>query len=446
MKFLRILPPLLTLLAAGSAAAATPPNVFISPDRTEPVVAADPHNLNHIIAAANTNYDSPVNGTLPVAYFTSTNGGSTFHAGLAPIIRPWTTEADPSLWINTHGTAFFTYLAESPTFCSAAGGSAIILSRSYDGGRSFGATTIVDDNPQDDKPYSAVQDFPRARSHVFVSWTRQEGNNDAIWVSRSTDGGGTFSAPQRLYISTNNNFGSVPVVGPHGRVYVFWSSYRDLSTNTYGLASILYRVSADDGVHFGPVQRVRTPFPILPAMAMPGYLRQETMPAAAIAPNGTLYLAWSQLHRKLSGGAGQANIMISRTTNGGTSWSTPQRMNDVHTNDRFMPALSVLSDGSVGAAFYDRRNSWDSLDVYAARVSFKGGFHRYPNIRVSAATGPVGDIYFLAPGQSSCFFPGRFFGDYIGTAPAPNAGLDVVWSGSQSHLTNRTDIWFARVP
>lgn len=445
MRIARLLLPVLAFFLAGGAAAATPGNVLVSPDRTEPVVATDPNNPNLVIAAANTNYDVQVNGHEPVAFFTSTNGGQSFTTGYPPVIAPWTVEADPSLVINRHSTGFFTYLAESPTFCSAAGGSAIILSRSYDHGRSFGAPTIVDNNPQDDKPFMAVEDFPAVRSHIFVSWTRQEGNQDAIWVSRSLNGGDTFSPPLRLYISTNNNFGSVPVVGAHGRIYVIWSSYPDLPTNTYGTARLLYRVSTDDGAHFGPVRRIGNPFPILPPMAMPGYLREETMPGATAAPDGTVYVTWSQLHKKMTGGEGEADIMISRTTNGGTSWSSPKRVNDVRGYDRFMPAPSVLSDGSIGVAFYDRRGGWDDLATYAGRVSFRHGFHRWANVRVSRGIAPIGDIYFLAPGQSSCFFPGRFFGDYIGSSPGSGNSLNVVWAGSQSHVADRTDIWFARV-
>lgn len=436
---------LLALLLLSGRALADTTNVLVAYDRTEPAVATDPHHRSTVVVVTNTNYDAPVAGTYPVGFFASHNGGRSFQAGNAPVLAPWTTQADPSVAINNRGTVFFTYLAESPTFCSEAGGSAIILARSFDHGRSFSSPSLVDRNPSDDKPFEAVESKRTGLAHVFVSWTRQEGNRDGIWLARSTNGGATFGPPTRLYLSLNNGFGSVPAVGKHGWVYVAWSSYPDRAYTEDGTATMLIRASADDGQHFGPVRAVSKPFPTLPLMALPGDLRNQTTPSLAVAPNGTLYLAWSQLGKQLANGAAEANIMLSRSTTHGRTWSTPRVVNDARVGDRFMPTISVLPGGSVGIAFYDRRNGPGELDLYAARVSFQGGFHRSPNVRVTQGSAPVSDIYYMAPGHSSCFYPGRFFGDYIGSAPGVDGALDVSWADTQAHVYRRTDIRFAAV-
>jgi hypothetical protein len=108
-----------------------------------------------------------------------------------------------------------------------------------------------------------------------------------------------------------------------------------------------------------------------------------------------------------------------------------------------MPAISVLKDGTLGVAFYDRRSSPGELDVFAARASFRHGFHATPNVRVTTGSSPVADIAYFRQGRS-CFPSGRFFGDYIGVA-ADQATLDVVWADTQLHRLDETDIWFARV-
>jgi hypothetical protein len=110
-----------------------------------------------------------------------------------------------------------------------------------------------------------------------------------------------------------------------------------------------------------------------------------------------------------------------------------------------MPSLSVLPDGSLGLAFYDSRNSPWQLDVYATRVSFAHGFSRSANVRVTSGSAPVADIYYIKPG-TTCFSPGRFFGDYIGTGAVQGNALYVVWADTQSHTYGQTDIWLARVP
>ncbi len=234
------------------------------------------------------------------------------------------------------------------------------------------------------------------------------------------------------------------VVGPDGRIYVFWSVFHDTALTAESPAYIAMRTSSDDGVHFGPVHRITGRFNSIPRMAVPGSLRNLTGPTAVSASQGVLYVAWAQVWRRHTDGAVDANIEISRSTNSGRSWSLPQSVNDVAGGDRFMPSLSILHDGSVGVAFYDRRRSVWQLDTYAARVSFSRGFHRSQNVRVNLASAPIADIYYIAPG-STCFSPGRFFGDYIGTAGTADNRLCVVWADTGLHVPDETDVWFARV-
>jgi hypothetical protein len=98
----------------------------------------------------------------------------------------------------------------------------------------------------------------------------------------------------------------------------------------------------------------------------------------------------------------------------------------------------------VGVAFYDRRNHPRELDVYAARVDYRRRLLVSQNVRVNRTYASVWDIYYLRPG-STCFVPGRFFGDYIGTAAAGRNVLCVTWADTQLHRHQEMDIWFARV-
>jgi hypothetical protein len=143
-------------------------------------------------------------------------------------------------------------------------------------------------------------------------------------------------------------------------------------------------------------------------------------------------------------GVVDADVDVARSEDHGVSWSRPVRVNDSRTGDRFMPSLSVMRDGTVGVAFYDRRNGAQRLDVYAARVSFVGQPRASRNIRVNAGTSPVGDIFYIRPG-STCFSPGRFFGDYMGTSTVDSRHLCVTWADTQRRVYNETDVWFARV-
>jgi hypothetical protein len=248
-----------------------------------------------------------------------------------------------------------------------------------------------------------------------------------------------------LYSSLLDNFGPVPAVGPHGRVYVFWAVFPEDPSSTPSKTVIYMRASSDDGARFDPVRQVAGPFYGVPRMAQPGSLRNLTMPAVAIGRSGKIYLAWSAAVRQHPDKSVDADILMKWSRNEGATWSQAIRVNDARTMDRFMPAISVLPDGSAGLVFYDRRASPWQMDVYAARVSFRGGVRVSRNVRVTAASSSISDIYYLAPG-STCFSPGRFFGDYIGSSACGDGTLCVVWADAQLRVQDETEVWFARVP
>ncbi|HEX6507628.1 MAG TPA: sialidase family protein [Chloroflexota bacterium] len=426
---------------AGSAAAAAPYNNLLSRGRTEPSVAIDPSHPSTIVVGSNPDYNT--NGNLPVAYYTSHNGGRTFRSGTVPLLAPYTTAADPSVAIDRGGTVFYAFLGQTPAFCSV-GHSAILLSTSRDGGRTFGTPVVVDVNRADDKPFMAIEDVAGGQPHVFVTWTRFHDKGSDIWYARSSDGGRTFSRSVMLHTSLTDNFGSLPVVGPGGHVYAFWSTFPDRPLSATSPARILMRASSDDGRRFAPVHSAVGRFWTIPQMMEPGSLRSLTAPTASSDRDGTLYLAWAAATHDHGSGVVDVDIMLSRSRDAGHHWSKGTSVNDAHGGDRFMPALSVLPDHSVGIAYYDRRSGPGSLDVYAVRVSYTGSFHRTPNIRVNHASSPISDIYYIKPG-STCLASGRFLGDYHGTAASPDNSLCVSWADTQFHVYDETDLWLARV-
>jgi hypothetical protein len=63
----------------------------------------------------------------------------------------------------------------------------------------------------------------------------------------------------------------------------------------------------------------------------------------------------------------KADIFFVCSTNGGTNWTSPLRVNGVSTNDQWMPVLAVRPDGTqLFMAWYDRRGDTNNslIDVY----------------------------------------------------------------------------------
>lgn len=424
---------------AGSGAT----NLLLARGRTEPVVAVDPGNPKIIVGSANTDYSAPLGDTYPTAYFASANGGRSFVSGAAPIARPYTSGADTTVAVARDGTVFYSYLGETPAYCSG-GQSAIVVTHSIDHGRSYRPPRVVDVNPADDKPNMTIESIPHRSSHIFVTWTRWHDNSSDIWFARSTNGGQTFSAPVKLYSSRQNNFGSVPVLGPHSQIYVFWSRYESVPDGSPARMRIAFAASSDDGARFGGLRYATNSFRAIPSMVQPASLRVLTMPAVAITSAGMIYLAWSQMRREYSDHHVDSDILLTESNDSGGTWSAPIPVNDSPHNDRFMPAMSLLPNGWLGIAFYDRRAGGGRLDVYAAYVAPGPRLRAGNNVRVNAGTSSVWEIPYIAPG-STCFSPGRFFGDYIGTAACAAGVLCVVWADTQTRISGETDVWFARV-
>jgi hypothetical protein len=289
----------------------------------------------------------------------------------------------------------------------------------------------------------AVETFLGRPTHLFLAWTRWRSSGGDILMSRSMDGGATFSRPTRLASGNRDNVGAEPVVGRGGRVYVIWATFSEVPNSRAALTTLSIRRSDDDGAHFGRPHVIST-FLSVPRMSQPDSLRNITFPSVVAGPGQTIHVAWAQTSKILGTGRVSADIMIDRSIDGGETWQGPKRVNDTGTGDRFMPALTRLGGGTLGIAFYDRRAGSTWLRVYAASIADGGGFRVSRNVRIDRGISPVSDITYLPPG-STCFTPGRFFGDYIGTARGPAGSMDVVWADTALQVTGETDIWFNTV-
>ena len=446
------------------ARAATPRNVLVTRDRTEPALALDPRDGSGVIAAANPDYyharpTGPLQSTLA-----SADDGATWTQGSVPAYGNFTGLADPSLAIDAAGRVYYLYMGETPTYCGEDGNTALLLGRSDDSGRAFTPPTVVDINGWDDKPRVAVdpaagwtvragkagQVGQAGHTTVYAAFSRWLSPGRQIVFMRSTDEGHTFAeAPKILYASPGVNWGALPVAAPRGRVYVLWAHYASMSLDTPAAARILLRASTDGGRTFAPPVTVAG-FSGLPRMLAPASLRMFTYPVAGVDPRtGALYVAWVRtrpLARPAYAGQVGADLMLARSRDGGRAWTRPVALNDVPGGDRFMPALSVGPDGLIRLAFYDRRVDGVRFGLYGVAARDRGArLEVWPNRRISAALSSPYTLHYIAPG-SSCVAPGRFMGDYIDAATAPDGALAAMWTDTTESEQGESDIRFARVP
>ncbi|PYV10470.1 MAG: hypothetical protein DMG07_21065, partial [Acidobacteria bacterium] len=243
-----------------------------------------------------------------------------------------------------------------------------------------------------DKPWMAVDNTPGSpyRGSVYTSWTllNRDGTSD-IRFTRSGTGGQTWSPPIALARLATSDLrevlqGSFIATGPKGEVYLAWYDSR--------VNGMRIRKSTDGGATFSGAVTALAPLGFVFSTYVNGGFEVPAFGQAAVdttsgATGGNVYVA-----ANVRGAAGDTDIVVARSTDGGATWSAPVSVNnDATRTDQFMPALAVAGDGSVGVAFYDRRNDAANnllTDVYIG-ISRDGGATFPVNHRVTTTVSPV---------------------------------------------------------
>jgi hypothetical protein len=271
---------------------------------------------------------------------------------------------DPALAFDSHGNVYYAGLGFNR---ESAPNTVAVNKGTFDGSGQLSWEPQVFINPTtspavlNDKEWIGVDWHVSSpfRDRVYVSWTRYIFNaNNGSYVQSpiafvySTDGGQTFSAPQNISGNVLYDQGSRPVVGYDGTVYVFFEG----STRLAALSSTYMVKSTDGGATFGKPVAVSTLSDIVsPANTV---FRVNSFPAAAAAPNGDLYAAWSgevpNDNSTFAGTAGCAYFIAgtsavynnchsaavySKSTDGGKTWSAAAPI---------LPALNASNQTPVG--------------------------------------------------------------------------------------------------
>jgi hypothetical protein len=203
------------------------------------------------------------------------------------------------------------------------------------------------------------------------------GGNGYIGVCRSTNWGTTWNASQ-AYVSNATGQGNCPRFSkpPSTNAYFMWGQPASWMPTT-----VWFNRSTDLGATWGTPTQVQ-------ALNMSSHLssRRPTHSWAvmAIAPNGDI--CYSTMNMMQGNGW---DIAFVKSTNQGTTWSTPVRVNDdvaTPNADQFCPWTEVDYRGNIHIFWYDNRNYYSSniygTDLYYS-YSTNGGTTWAPNERIN---------------------------------------------------------------
>jgi hypothetical protein len=450
------------------------PWVSTYPDGTQQLWPADTQSETAIALAGNRivvayNDDNHWRGaeTFPpteelhsLGYAVSKDGGKTFKdMGSLPDDPTHPEMWDPVLdFSNKTGTTFL--ISHSGNTITRTVGEQINVYRSVDNGSSF--SNAIDGTPGftagvdlQDKPWVAVDNFAgpdgSGYGNTYLAWTdfSYENGKTGLYFTRSIDDGMHWGPNGGTLIARGQNSGNAgPIdafvtVGKDHAVYVFWLDY-------YGL-SLQMRKSTDQGATFGDpvtvakVQKQSHKGDLGLTDNLGRNIRADSAPYVVVNPaNGDLYLVYAD---KPSNSKDHADIFFVQSTDGGQSWSRPQRVNDDPTlNDQWNPALAVTPDGShVGVFWYDRRldPANNLIDRYGVIGSASGhGVNFGSNFRITDVSFPSAFDPYLGP---------DYMGDYD-QAVADNGYFYTTWGDNRlanpnyPARTNQPDVRFAKIP
>lgn len=185
---------------------------------------------------------------------------------------------------------------------------------------------------------------------VYVTWTQFRGSAftffaEPIMVAFSDDGGKTWTKPNQLSAAHNNNTvggrqGSAVRAGPDGTVYVFWED-SDLAGSKQVVA-----VSHDGGLTFSHPITIAHFTDIQDPVPGANFRTDSFASAAVDQASGAVYAAWAQ-----RGASGSGEIVVSKSTTGGATWSTPVVASRAADGYAFFQGLDVAPNGRLDLAY-----------------------------------------------------------------------------------------------
>ncbi|MCB1058942.1 MAG: exo-alpha-sialidase [Calditrichaeota bacterium] len=362
-------------------------------------------------------------------FYVSIDGGETFYDALVTRGPEDEFEAagDPVAAIDRTGKLYATYIA----FDRTTNDGGIYTQTSVDSGVTWSDPAVIiehlDNSSVDfeDKPYTCADlspSSPYVNTH-YVTWTSFRGFENPIFVSRSTDGGATYSEPLRISTSGDCQF-SCPTTGPNGEVYVVFINYSN--------GNIKFDRSFDGGVTWGPDVTVSTITDLWFAPNPCGSFRTPNYPVISCdisggPRNGWLYVSWVDLDSSLD-----PNVMFCRSTDQGVTWSEPVRVDDGPEDTwQWWHWMTVHPEtGSIGFAWLDRRDDpAGCLYKPYATISFDGGETFAPSI-------PISDV--LCDPRVT-----NFLGDYNGATFRHDRGFYYGWVDTRNDGGDAYSNWFS---
>jgi hypothetical protein len=347
--------------------------------QNEPSVAVNPRNPQIVVAGSNDYCAQIVNGDVWTGYYRSTDGGTSWTNSLIPGYAADESAAgqaspahgkcvaagDPTQAFDGNGRLFYGFICFNRV--KPINGSVYVATYDQDGAR-YVRTVLVDAGSPSGQFFAGLfQDKinitadPARNGNVYVAWARYNGfaKNNVILFSRSTDHGQTFSRPIRLTPGLAEEQFADLDVAPNGNVYL---TFRTFTVQGPTQSAIWVLRSTDGGVSWSAPQRIATITPFDspdfggndcgdgPFRCATGFTYSRFASLSAVAADETgVHVVWSAREAD-----GQAKIFV-RNSPDGISWPTPAlTLDSWPVGHQWFPDVDS-ADGVITVVFHDSR-------------------------------------------------------------------------------------------
>jgi hypothetical protein len=191
--------------------------------------------------------------------------------------------------------------------------------------------------------------------NLHLVWSDYAPGNFEIYHKKSTDGGSTWTAGQRLTWNAGASISPKIGAGPSGHLHVVWQD------NTPGHDEVYYKRSTDGGSTWSASQRL-------------------TWSSTSSAYPEVGVDSWDWLHVVWQGSAsGNTEALYRKSTNGGTTWTASRRLSWT-SGVSFTPMIAVDSSDNLHVVWSD--DTPGNFEIYYKK-STDGGENWTANERLT---------------------------------------------------------------
>ncbi|MDH3402426.1 MAG: hypothetical protein OES32_09700 [Acidobacteriota bacterium] len=386
-------------------------NNIVGDAANEPSIAVDPADPSRMVIGWR-QFDTVSSNFRQAGWGWSADGGASWT--FPGVLEPGIFRSDPVVGVDNQGV-FYYYSLGTP-----GGGFVNDMFRSTDGGMTWSAPFYACGG--DKAWFTLDRSGGIGDGHAYAFWTSSFGCPGATGnFNRSTDGG--FNWDPEIFTPNDIRWGTLDVA-TDGNLYL-------IGTGNVGISVLRSSNAQDEGqaVVFDAVTSVDLGGNLVAfgGGPNPGGLSGQAWIATNPA-NGDLYA----LASVDPPGLDPLDVHFSRSTDGGSTWSAPVRVNDDASTSswQWFATMSVAPNGRIDVIWNDTRNSGGFVSELFYSYSTDGGVTWKPNVALS----PPFDPSVGYPQQNK-------LGDYYHMV-SYNDAAHLAWAAT---FNNEQDVYYTRI-